>query len=61
MTGQQKSVYLRAEDIESVKRHSCENARSFSWALRDLLRRGVGVVRLEMDLRELRDELQREG
>jgi len=41
MDGQIKTVYLRDRDVENVQRHAEVNGRSFSWALRDLVRKGL--------------------
>ena len=54
------SHYLDDETIEAIREHAERNRVSQSWALRDLVRRGVGVARLELSLQELRDELRRE-
>jgi hypothetical protein len=40
MAGQQKSVYLEPQDIKAVEAYAKRKMRSFSWALRELLRRG---------------------
>jgi len=55
MTGQQKSVYLEDEDIRAVEEQARKHDRSFSWALRDLLRRGVKVASIRDNLREMRE------
>lgn len=49
MAGQQKSVYLEDEDVERVEAHARRNARSFSWALRDLLRVGWRELNLSTE------------
>jgi hypothetical protein len=57
---QVKAYSVDDETIDAIREHAERNRAPLSWALRDLVRRGVGVVRLELSLRELRDELQRE-
>ena len=55
MAGQPKSVYLKDEDVERIEEHARRNVRSFSWALRDLVRLGAGVTELRKGLAELKE------
>ena len=43
--GETKSVYLEECDIKAVERRAEKEGRSFSWALRDLIRKGVALER----------------
>jgi len=50
--GQTKSVYLEDQDVANVERHAEKAGRSFSWALRDLLRRGLMALVLADESRK---------
>lgn len=45
--GETRSVYFKRADVAFLERHAAESGRSFSWAVRDLLRRGQNQVTVE--------------
>lgn len=53
MGGQTKSVYLEDQDVADVERHAEKAGRSFSWALRDLLRRGLMAALISEETKHL--------
>lgn len=41
--GETKSIYLEECDVRAVERRAKEAGRSFSWVVRDLIRKGVAL------------------
>jgi len=53
-----KSVYLDDDLIQAIQKHADRHGRSFSWAVRDLCRGGLEIVRAPI-VTDVRAEYER--